>query len=159
MQPARALDGMGIEIGSGEHADMARATLRWNWDKTWPVGENWTASAFWEAGLGNWQGHDSGGLNLTELGITPVFRLNSRHSTFYWEGAIGAHFMSRTRINANRNFGSRFNFGDHVGCGWRFGDQERYELGYRFQHLSNADTAMPNDSINFHQLRLGFNFH
>ena len=156
VQPAHAVDGIGIELGGGESTAMARMTTRWNWDKTWPVGSNWTASAFWELGLGYWKGNWSGGNSLAELGITPVFRLNANDSPFFWEAGIGAHFMSRDRIDPHRVFGSHFNFGDHLGFGRRLG--ERYELSYRFQHLSNGNTAKPNDAINFHQIRFGFNY-
>lgn len=155
---AQAVEGSSLELGNGESTDMARVTARWNWDKHWPVGRNWDLTGFWEIGLGYWQGNDAGGKNVWDLGLTPVFRLDSKHSGFYWEGAIGAHFLSHDRIDNQRVFGSRFSFGDHVGFGWRLGGKGRYELGYRFQHLSNANTAMPNDTINFHQIRLGFNY-
>lgn len=31
-------------------------------------------------------------------------------------------------------------------------------IGYRFQHLSNASIAPPNDGVEFHLLRLGWRF-
>jgi lipid A 3-O-deacylase len=157
-QPALALDGSAIELGGGEGTAMARVNARWNWDQLWDVNRDWIATAFWESGVGYWHGGRSGGKNLWEIGLTPVFRLNSTHSNFFWEGAIGVHLLSQDRIDDHRVFGSRFSFGDMVGFGWRLGDQGRYELGYRFQHLSNADTAMPNDGMNFHQIRFGINY-
>jgi hypothetical protein len=33
-----------------------------------------------------------------------------------WD-AIGAHFLSETRINNRRDFGGSFNFADHIGFG------------------------------------------
>ena len=56
------------------------------------------------------------------------------------------------------NFGSSFQFGDHIGAGVRFGDKGRYDVGYRYQHLSNAGIKEPNQGINFHQLRLQYHF-
>ena len=47
---------------------------------------------------------------------------------------------------------------DHIGFGWTFGDKNRYEIGYRLQHLSNAGLSDPNDGINFHQIRFGYNY-
>jgi hypothetical protein len=154
-----AMSGAGIELGSGDDStQMARVTARWDWDKRWNIGQDWIASGFWEAGLGYWKGDGAGKNDLWDIGITPVFRLRSGISRFYLEGAIGAHFLSKSRINSQRDFGSSFNFGDHVGFGWNFGDKDRYELGYRFQHLSNGGLKAPNDGINFQQIRLGYNY-
>jgi lipid A 3-O-deacylase len=157
-QTAFAVDGASIESGYGEGTAMARVNLRWNWDKQWAVGQNWAATAFLESGIGNWRGRRPGGKNLWEIGVTPVFRLNSKQSGFFWEAGIGGHLMSQDRMDNTREFGSHFNFGDLIGFGWRLGNTGRYELGYRFEHLSNANTAMPNGTINFQEIRLGYNF-
>ncbi len=158
-QAAHAVDGSSIELGSGDDStQMVRVTTRWNWDKQWRIGQNWNATGFWEASLGYWDGDGAGAKSLWDIGFTPVFRLSPNGSNFFLEGAIGAHLLSETRINNGRVFGGSFNFGDHIGFGWAFGDKKRYELGYRFQHLSNAGLADPNDGINFHQVRFGFNY-
>jgi hypothetical protein len=157
--PCHAMSGAGIEIGTGDDStERVGVTARWDWKKHWSISQNWIASGFWEAGISRW---NSGGVNsndLWDISITPVFRLRSGISPFYLEGAIGAHFLSKTRINNGRALGSSFQFGDHVGFGRNFGDKDCYELGYRFQHISNADLADPNDGINFHQIRLGYNY-
>ena len=158
-QPANALNGSSIELGTGDDStNMGRVTLRWNWDKKWTLGQSWNATGFWEAGLGYWDGHGTGARSLWDIGATPVFRLGPNGSSFYLEGAIGAHLLSENRINGKRAFGTSFNFGDHIGFGWAFGDKDHYELGYRLQHLSNASIAHPNDGINFHQIRFGINY-
>ena len=156
---AQAMSGAGIELGHGDDStEMVRVSARWDWNKYWSVSQNWIASGFWEASLGYWQGDGAGKQDIWDIGFTPVFRLRSGLSRFYLEGAIGAHFLSKTRLNNRRALGSSFNFGDHIGFGSNFGDKDRYELGYRFQHISNADLADPNDGINFHQIRLGYNY-
>jgi hypothetical protein len=158
-QPARAVNGTGIELGAGDDStSLARVTLRWNWDKRWSLGQSWNITGFWEAGLGYWDGDGAGARSLWDLGITPVFRFSPNSSNFYLEAAVGAHLLSETRINNRRIFGSSFNFGDHIGFGWSFGEKNRYELGYRLQHLSNAGISDPNDGINFHQIRFGYNY-
>ncbi len=158
-ETAQAVDGSSIEMGGGEETTMARVNARWNWDNLWDMNRDWIATAFWEGGVGYWQGDQrKGGKYIWEVGLTPVFRLNSAHSKFFWEGAIGVHLMSQDRIDNGRLFGSRFSFGDMAGFGWRLEGKGRYELGYRFQHLSNADIAKPNDGMNFHQVRFGINY-
>ena len=157
--PAHAVNGSSIELGTGDDStQQVRVGVRWNWDKRWSIGQSWNATGFWEASLGYWDGDGAGAKGLWDIGFTPVFRLSPNGSNFFLEGAIGAHLLSETRINNRRVFGSSFNFGDHVGFGWAFGEKNRYEIGYRFQHLSNASLADPNDGINFHQIRFGFNY-
>lgn len=157
--PAAAFEGFAIELGEGdESTKMLRGALRWNWTKQWDIGANWTVGGFWEVGLGYWNGGGREAKDLMDIGVTPVFRFSPRGSNFFLEAAIGAHLLSETRINRKREFGSSFNFGDHIGFGGIFGDRKNYEVGYRFQHLSNGSIAQPNDGINFHQVRLGFNY-
>jgi hypothetical protein len=51
-----------------------------------------------------------------------------------------------------------FQFGSHIGLGYRFGAKRSYEIGYRFQHISNAGIKKPNPGINFHQVRVQYHF-
>jgi len=158
-----AVDGVSVEYGNGDAADMVRAGAVWNWDKQWFTGGNWLVTGFWEASLGSWRGRSAAGNNqtVTDLGITPVFRLQQKNlGEFapYAEAAIGFHLITPTFIYANRHFGSAFQFGDHVGAGIRFGDRRQFDLGYRFQHLSNGGIKKPNQGINFNQVRFAYYF-
>jgi lipid A 3-O-deacylase len=158
-----AVDGVSVEFGNGNSTDLVRLGVISNWEKQWPVSENWQFAGFWEASLGSWRGHSANGNNqvITDLGLTPVFRLQQKNmSGFapYAEGAIGFHLVSPTFINADRKFGSSFEFGDHVGAGVRFGAQQQFDLGYRFQHLSNGSIKKPNQGINFNQIHLAYRF-
>jgi hypothetical protein len=137
-----------------------RVNAKWNWDKKWYEAGNWHLTGYWEASLGRWGGDGAGARNLWDIGITPVFRLqqNSTKTGLYLEGGVGAHLLSHTRINASRAFGSSLQFGSHVGLGTTFGDRRQYDIGYRFQHLSNARIKSPNDGINFHQVRFTYSY-
>ncbi|MEW6677351.1 MAG: acyloxyacyl hydrolase [Pseudomonadota bacterium] len=159
--PVAAVDAYTIELGSGDNStDLVRVHAKWNWDKKWFEAGNWHLTGYWEATLGRWSGGGSGAKDLWDVGITPVFRLqpNGSKTGLYLEGGIGAHLLSGTRINDSRAFGSSFQFGDHVGLGATFGDRGQYDLGYRFQHLSNASIKQPNDGINFHQVRFTYSY-
>jgi hypothetical protein len=158
-----AVDGMSVEYGNGNDTDMGRVTALWNFDKKWLDNGDWLVTGFWEASLGRWRGYSASGNNqtITDIGLTPVFRFQQRSpSGFapYLEGAIGFHLISPTFINADRKFSTAFQFGDHVGVGVRFGNHQQFDLGYRFQHLSNADIKKPNQGINFNQVRFAYNF-
>jgi len=158
-----AVDGVSVEYGNGDATNMARVGANWKWDKQWFTEGNWLVTGFWEASVGRWDGHSAAGDNqtITDLGITPVFRFQQKNpSGFapYAEAAIGFHLITPTFINADRKFSTAFQFGDHVGLGVRFGDRQQFDLGYRFQHLSNGSIKKPNQGINFNQIRFGYQF-
>ncbi len=157
--PARALDGVSAEAGQGTGTEVWRIGAQWNWDKKWFDRGGWHLGAYWDLQLGQW--HGSGKNTITDIGLTPVFRYQKSDLSGlapYVEGAIGFHLISNTRLDANRAFGSAFQFGDHVGAGVRFGDKGRYDLGVRFQHLSNGGIKKPNNGLNFTLVRFQYHF-
>ena len=98
--PAAAVDGMALEAGSGEGNEMGRIALQWNWGKRWFQGSEWHHGGYWDLGLGYWRRDaipgDNG--NVTEIGLTPVFRLQqNRLMGVYIEGGIGAHLYPGPR--------------------------------------------------------------
>ena len=158
-----AVDGMFVEMGNGDHADIARVGAIWNYDKQWFTDGDWLVSGFWEASVGQWKGRSGVGDNqtVTDLGITPVFRFQEKNpGSFspYLEGAIGFHLISPAFIYANRRFGSSFQFGDHLGAGVRFGDHQQFDLAYRYQHLSNGGIKKPNQGINLNEIHFIYHF-
>jgi len=159
--PTYAADGYAIELGNGDDkTSLARIHAQWKWDKKWFAEGDWYLTGYWEATLGRWHSQDPGGKSLWDIGLSPVFRMKQHHQEagLYFEGAIGGHLLSETRMNNRRIFGSSYNFGDHIGFGYTFGDKGRYDLGYRLQHLSNANIKAPNDGINFHEIRFGYTY-
>ncbi len=158
-----AVDAVSVEFGNGDATDMTRIGVVWNWDKQWFTDGNWLVTGLWEASLGRWRGHSEKGDNqtITDIGITPVFRFQQKNPggfAPYAEAAIGFHLIAPTFINADRKFATSFQFGDHVGVGVRFGEHRQFDLGYRYQHLSNGSIKKPNQGINFNQVRLAYNF-
>ncbi|OGA40750.1 MAG: hypothetical protein A3G24_20355 [Betaproteobacteria bacterium RIFCSPLOWO2_12_FULL_62_13] len=158
--PSHAIDGMSIEGGRGDATDMGRVGVQWDWKARWFQGRDWHLGGYWELAAGYWRRSAAPGFNkdITEVGLTPVFRLqqNDRRGP-YLEGAIGFHLLSSTTIGDKR-LSTRFQFGDHVGAGVRFGAKGEYDFGYRFQHLSNGSIKKPNNGINFHQIRFQYHF-
>jgi len=157
---ARAVDGVAVEIGTGDGTDMGRIAVQYDWKQRWFQGSTWHLGGYWDLGIGQWHHGATGSQNadITEIGITPVFRLqpNSLQGP-YVEAAIGAHFLSHTSIG-ERRFSTSFQFGDHVGAGYRFGPKGAYDLSYRYQHLSNGGVKRPNSGMNFNQIRLQYHF-
>lgn len=158
--PAMAVDGMALELGSGDGTDMARVALQWNWDKPLYQGSTWNISSYWDLGLGQWRnaGFPGRNKNITEIGLTPVMRLQRNERTgLYGELGLGMHLQSRSTIG-DKSMSTMFQFGNHLGVGYRFGVKGAYDLSYRYQHLSNAGIKRPNDGINFNQIRLQYHF-
>ncbi|MCC7080123.1 MAG: acyloxyacyl hydrolase [Burkholderiales bacterium] len=164
---ARALDGMSVELGTSDSSnasvDMARVGVQWNWPWRWALGDNWQIGGYWDLSLGYWDNDSRNRTtsSIVDVGFTPVFRLQQKTPGAlapYLEAAVGFHYLSKSSVADERRFGSRFQFGDHIGLGLRFGPRHAYDVGYRYQHLSNAGIKQPNQGINFHQLRLQYHF-
>ena len=158
--PAAAVDGMALEAGQGDGADMGRVALQWNWAKPLYQGSGWQLACYWDLGLGYWHKSGAPGRNedITEIGLTPVLRLQPNGlEGAYAELGLGAHLMSSTTLG-DKSMSTQFQFGNHLGVGYRFGVKRAFDLSYRYQHLSNAGIKRPNDGINFNQIRLQYHF-
>ena len=158
---AKAVDGVAVEGGRGDGTDMGRVAVQWDWNKRWLQGQNWHVGGYWDLGLGYWTRDDvQPGQNdeIAEIGLTPVFRLQQNDLKGpYAELGIGFHLLSRTSLGDKR-FSTMFQFGDHLGVGYRFGAKGAFDISYRYQHLSNADIKRPNNGIDFNQIRLQYHF-
>jgi len=157
---ASAVDGVALEYGQGNGADMGRVGLQWNWKSQWFKGDQWHVGGFWDLSLGHWTRDALPGQNnnITEIGLTPTLRLQQNDGRgLYGELGIGFHLLSRTSLGPKK-FSTAFQFGDHLGIGYRFGAKGAFDLGLRYQHLSNASIKKPNNGINFTQVRLQYWF-
>lgn len=158
--PSYALDGVSVEIGGGDGVDMGRIGAQWDWKTRWLQGQQWHVGGYWDFALGYWHRSSAPGLNeeVFEVAVTPVLRLqpNALQGP-YLEAGIGVHLLSDSSIGDKR-LSTAVQFGSHLGAGYRFGPKGAYDIGYRFQHLSNAGMKHPNPGINFHQLRLQYHF-
>ena len=161
---ARAVDGVAVEGGTGDESTIrGGAAAVWDWNVHWLRLGSWSFGGQWELSASYWRGNEghTGNESLAEIGITPVFRYRTDTPILgtypFVEAAIGAHALSNTELG-NRRFGINYAFGDHLGAGFRFGSDGKFELGYRFQHLSNCSFSRHNDGINFQLLRLGYRF-
>ena len=159
--PVFAVDGVAVEAGRATNTDMRRASLQWRWSQRWLQGDHWHVGGYWDIGVAQWDREATPGQRsrLNEMGLTPVFRVqgNDLHG-LYLEGGIGAHLLSATDLGG-KPFSTSFQFGEHLGSGYRFGARGDMEIGYRYQHLSNAGIKRPNSGIEFHQIRLQYWFH
>ncbi len=161
---AQAVDGVYVEAGAGNSIEVARVGMLWNWNRSWAGEGDWRVTGCWEASLGRWSGQKAGSDNqtVTEIGVTPVFRLERKEVSGmapYLEGGfIGLHLISPTFIYTERRFGTAFQFGNHVGIGMHFGGRHQFDLAYRIQHMSNGGIKQPNNGINFSEIHFAYYF-
>lgn len=157
------IDSISIEGGHSSNnngdVNLARIGVQWDWGVKWFEVGSWFLGGYWDAQAGYWHSDDSN--DIGDFSITPVFRFQSGATSGlspYAEIGVGAHLLTDTNITQQRQFSTNFQFGDHIGAGIRFGDRAEYDLGYRYQHLSNAGIDDPNPGINFHQIRFSYHF-
>jgi lipid A 3-O-deacylase len=164
---AMAIDGVSFEYGKSNSSNSSVNSyivgVQWNWNKKLIEAGNWHVGGYWDLNLGYWDNQSAArtSSSIAEIGFTPVFRFQQNSITGaspYVELGVGLHFLSETSVSTERQFSSRFQFGDHIGVGVRLGDKGQHDIGYRYQHLSNADIREPNQGINFNQVRYQYHF-
>lgn len=167
-----AVDGFYVEhgrtdvsvISSPAHARLYRVGAMWNWDRTWLNDGNWHVSGFWDVSIAQWRGQKPNDNNqtVTDIGIMPVFRYSPKDQagiTPYLEaGVLGIHLISPTYLYSGRRFSTAFQFGHILGFGMHVGARGQFEIGFRYQHISNADIKLPNNGMDFDILRVAYRF-
>lgn len=157
-QPSAAF----AQVGAAEHANAAVVGLTWDW--SWRHDVGWGRfTGYWEVSFGRWAS-DAGGSSahawVTQVGITPVLRLYPGGGDTGWFGelGIGANLLLPIYRSDDKRFSTKFNFGDHLAVGRRFGERGAHEVSLRLQHFSNAGIKEPNPGEDFLQLRYGYRF-
>jgi len=142
---AQSGGGFSLGLGAGEHHQ--RATLAYQTPTFWQSGR---LEAVGEFSLSYWHAQGSRSPDsLWQLGATPLLRWWT-HERFFVEAGIGVNAFSRTRF-ANRTISTAFQFGEHLGVGWRLGQDS--QVGLRVSHFSNASIKRPNSGLNSVQVR------
>ncbi len=159
--PAWALSGTAIEMGYADHAHILRASTLWNLDQRWLSGAGWHLAPQIYAGVGVWQGTGAHKNTAAEVFVTPSVRYRPNASSGqqpYVEAGLGAHLISESQLDDQRDLGANLLLSEHLGMGMVFGDRSQYDLSYRFQHMDNAGQKSANPGLNAHQVRLLYNY-
>lgn len=165
---AGGIDGMAIEVGKSATPEslltLTRVDLHRDWDSSWSLGGSTQASGYWDFSLGYWKNLSRYRTNreVFDLGVTPTFRvekgepISSRSP--YAEIGVGLHLLSHSSVSPLRRFGGSFQFSEHLGAGIRFGTRRQFDVGYRFEHISNGGLRHPNKGITYGLVRFGTRF-
>jgi hypothetical protein len=149
-----------VQLGQARETRTWSAGLTWDWQRRWQW-QRIDVSGYWEVAAGRWS-ESSGGERdqalVTQVGITPVFRLRPGSANSHWfaEFGIGANVIAPLYSGNHRRFATAFNFGDHVALGMQLGNRRSTEVALRLQHFSNAGIKRPNPGENFWQLRFSW---
>lgn len=155
---ARALDAFVLEAGIDGHTQemgLGRAALWWHVPQLSVEFSSLMLETSAEFMIGYWRNSEE----ILDLGLTPNLRIQPSGAcsfvTPYLEGAVGFHYVSGI-VAAGRNISTNFQFGDHLAIGLLLGRAGRFDIAYKFQHLSNASIRQPNAGINFHIIRIAY---
>jgi lipid A 3-O-deacylase len=157
-------DQFGVQLSGGladHHVRKLDLGLVWDPNLTWWQIGDWHFALVGEAHAAWWH-TDEGNIhdNIGEFGVTPVFRFIKGSGAIrpFFEAGVGVRLLTSPEISSHYTFSTAFQFADMVGVGAQFGGRQQYQVGYRFQHVSNGSIKEPNPGINFQELYLQYNF-
>lgn len=159
--PAHAIDAVTIEGGTGNKTQFVRGSLEWNFQRALYESDRLAIKGYWDLSLAQWRGNrfenqPGAHQNLTEVGITPMFRFQPPGSKFYGEAGIGVHVLSELYNNNSRKLSTAVEFGSQLGIGYNL--TPRTDVGLSIQHYSNGGIKHPNSGVNFVSMKLSYNF-
>jgi hypothetical protein len=158
------VDSAYAEVATSSKVRMVRlgATHDFKPEWSWFNSNGTHLTGYWDASVGFWQARQWHNVpdakkNIIDLGFTPVLRFeNTSKKGFYAEAGIGAHVLSRTYNNNDDGLSTAFQFGDHLGVGYVFGN--KWDVGLKFQHFSNGGIKKPNSGVDFVVLKAAYRY-
>jgi len=160
--PSLAVDSVSLEAGTGNRSTFVRAGIQSDWESRWFQSNGTHLGGYWDLTAAQirqnrYQNIPGNTRNLYDVGLTPVLRFQRDDKLgWYAEGGIGAHYFSSLYDNNDRQFSTRFQFGDHIGIGYVFSN--KWDVGAKIQHFSNGSIKQPNDGANFAILKAAYRF-
>jgi lipid A 3-O-deacylase len=157
-------DQWGVQVAGGlgdHHMKKLDLGVVWDPDLTWWQIGDWHFALIGEAHVAWWHTDESDeNRNIGEFGVTPFIRFIKGSGSIrpFVEAGAGVRLLTHARISSNYSYATAFQFTPTAGVGVQLGSHQQYQVGYRFQHISNGGIKEPNPGINFHQLYLQYNF-
>lgn len=147
-------DGLDLTGGYGDNVAIYGIGVHWDSICTCSALKSVGIDLRLAAQAAYWRGHEHPATNksLWDFGLTPIFHwsgLDMGPTRLFAEAGIGAHLLSKTRINTERVFSTAFQFGEIGVIGLAFGDRHRYEIGALVQHVSNGAIKEPNNGLTY----------
>jgi len=111
-----------------------------------PLKDNgaWWMPSHAQLGASIWQVPDiRGSTRRLDVNLTAIWRAEKPWG--YLEGGFGGYLLSKTINSPDTRLPSAFEFGSHLGVGFRLA--KNHTVGLGLQHLSNAGIKQPNGGI------------
>jgi lipid A 3-O-deacylase len=156
-------ESIALSAGYAEQTDVFGIAAAWDASSPLIDRETWRVTGHVELDVMDLQGRRSntgGYQSIGAIGVTPTARFEwpeSGYATFIDVG-VGINFLSHTTLQEEQQFGIALQFGEFLGTGVRFGQSGAYEIGVRFEHMSNGNIKFPNDGITFGVVRVAYHF-
>jgi lipid A 3-O-deacylase len=144
-----------VRVGLGKHWE--RYELAWETPSFWQHSFSATQKLELKGELGAAYWNASGSRtpsNVWQASATPFLRYTF-NDRYFVEAGIGATVFSRTRF-ADKDIGSAFQFGSHVGLGMNITPAS--SLSLRVSHYSNAGIKSPNPGLDVVQLGYSYKY-
>jgi lipid A 3-O-deacylase len=125
------------------------ATFSLPWVRTSP--SNWIHGAFIGVNAGALTGEDTAFLGSAGIGLFNV----SPNQKFVITVGFYPTYLSRFKFKTE-DFGGTLQFTSTIGFSYNF--SHSMTIGYRFEHMSNANIHDENPGLNTHSLELGYHF-
>jgi lipid A 3-O-deacylase len=143
----------GISANQGRNEfHQAEFFGNWNLPWGWDLGKEWNLQSRLDLSAG-WLGDSSQNAAVGTLGPTLV--LGRARWPVSLEGGFSPTLLSSYGFES-KSLGTDIQFTSHVGLNWDV--NAHWRLGYRFQHMSNADLSHTNPGLNMHLLALSYVF-
>lgn len=151
------LESVGVRGGissnlTGQSFNQAEVFANWNLPWGWDLGKAWHLQLQLDLSTG-WLTDGNDNAFIGTLG--PVLLLNRARLPVSLTGGVSPTVISWYDFEP-RNFGSFIQFTSYGGLNWDFA--AHWRLGYRFQHMSNANLSPHNRGLNMHMFALSYVF-
>ncbi|MGC9386169.1 MAG: acyloxyacyl hydrolase [Hydrogenovibrio sp.] len=149
---------LSYDIGADDTIQNNRLALGADWQEPLFDNARFRIGGRWEINANYWYStrKDPDESNGYIVGLTPVFHYLWKAGRYnpYLELGGGPQYLSSATIE-NEFKSTQFQFGSLLGLGV---ESDRFEIGYRYLHISNANIELPNPGTDFHNLHLGYKF-
>lgn len=155
VQAPAPVQGLGVRLGYD--SDYSKASLVYETPRLWghQFQNGWgRVDLNIELGISYWRTNRGRSESMGQLSAIPMLRWWPNES-FYLELGSGPTVLSRSEF-ADRDLGTRFQFGSHVGMGFLIDKAQR--VGIRYSHYSNADIKKPNPGLDMVELAYTYQF-
>jgi lipid A 3-O-deacylase len=154
----RWIETASVEFGTGASVQTLRLGVQHDTNKEWFQSNGNHLTMVWDFSLAQLRGNAYKNVpgqhqNITVIGATPTFRWEFDNKLgLFAELGLGYHLFSELYNNDSNRLSTAFQFGDHLGIGYRFSN--KWEASMKIQHYSNASIKKPNSGVNFFQVKL-----